>query len=172
MAAAKSAREDAWRVVMERDERQRRVSEWCHAAFGPERSTSVQERGTRLLEEAIEAAQAAGVDRALAHKLVDYVYGRPVGELGQELGGVGVTVLALAQAAGLSAEAEEVREVERVLSKSLDHFRKRHAAKEDAGIAMTPETRIWPSDPPGDINYDPRTDDTPHNEVGGWCEAV
>ena len=70
----------------------------------------------------------------MAHRLVDYVFSRPVGVLHQELGGVGVCILALAAAAGLSADEEERREVERVLAKPLDHFRQRNAAKNAAGF--------------------------------------
>lgn len=120
-----------------RDERQRQVAAWCAAAFGTEHASSLTQRGIRLLEEAIEAYQAAGGEADMAHKLVDYVFGRPVGELGQELGGIGVTVLALAEAAGLSADAEEAREVARVLSKDLAHFTKRNEEKNAAGFNVT-----------------------------------
>lgn len=127
-AAASQARRET------RDARQNRVSEWCIAAFGIEHSTSLPQRGCRLLEEAIEAYQAAGASAEMAHRLVDYVFGRPVGELGQELGGVAIGLLALAAAAGLSAEGEEVREFDRVLSKPLAQFTARNEAKNAAGF--------------------------------------
>jgi len=118
----------------DRDARQKRVAEWCAAAFGVGQASSVEQRGLRLLEEAIEAYQAAGCNPEQAHKLVDFVFARPPGALAQELGGVGITTLALANACGASAEAEEVRELNRVLSKPLAHFAARNQAKNDAGF--------------------------------------
>jgi hypothetical protein len=125
----------AQREADDRDARQKRVAEWCAAAFGAAQAASVEQRGLRLLEEAIEAYQAAGCNREQAHKLVDYVFARPPGKLSQELGGVGITTLALANACGASADAEEVRELNRVLSKPLVHFAARNQAKNDAGFA-------------------------------------
>lgn len=117
-----------------RSHRQSRVSEWCIKAFGHDQATSLPQRGIRLVEEALEAAQAAGSSAEMIHRLVDHVYSRPVGELGQELGGVGVTALALAAAAGLDADAAEATEVQRVLSKPLSHFRERNSLKNAAGF--------------------------------------
>lgn len=114
---------------------------WTRQAFGDEQATSLPQRGLRLLEEAIEAAQAAGVERAMALKLVDYVFDRPPGVLHQELGGVGVTTLALAAAAGLSADDEEEREVARVLAKPLKHFTERNEAKNAAGFLAIPKDK-------------------------------
>lgn len=117
-----------------RDRRQADIFAWAKAAFAVEQATSLPQRGVRLLEEAIEAFQAVGGDPEMAHDLIDYVFGRPAGELRQELGGVGVCILALAAAAGISADEAERFEVERVLSKPLDHFRQRNAMKNAAGF--------------------------------------
>lgn len=119
-----------------RDLRQKQVARWCQAAFGTTHTMSVEQRAIRLLEEAIEAYQAAGGKLGMAYQLVDYVFERPKGELGQELGGVGVTLLALANAAGLSADEEEAREVARVLALDLDVVRKRNATKDAAGFTV------------------------------------
>ena len=119
---------------MHRDARQTAIAEWCVAAFGESHAASIPQRGIRLVEESLEAAQAAGCDRAMVHKLVDYVYDRPVGDLFQELGGVSVTLLALAAAAGLSADQAESVEIQRVLSKALAYFTERNAAKNAAGF--------------------------------------
>lgn len=122
-----------------RDGRQSNIHSWAKAAFGEREATSLPQRGLRLLEEATEAAQATGVDEYKAHDLVAYVFSRPVGQLNQELGGTAVCVLALAAAAGLSADDEEAREVYRVLSKPIKHFTKRNQAKNDAGfLAISP----------------------------------
>lgn len=119
-----------------RDQRQAMIANWAKMAFGREEATGLPQRGLRLLEEAIEAFQACGGDEAIAHELVAYVFGRPKGMIGQELGGVAVTVLALAAAAGLSADEEECREIHRVLSKPMREFTERNAAKNAAGFKI------------------------------------
>lgn len=122
----------------ERDARQKRLVTWAEQAFGHDQASSIPQRGVRLLEEAIEAFQACGGDEAMAHKLVTFVFGRPPGTVGQELGGVAVTTLLLAAAAGLSADEEECREMDRVLSKPLREFTERNANKNAAGFLATP----------------------------------
>lgn len=117
-----------------RDARQSRAEEWALAAFGEEEASSPEQRGLRLAEEAIEAAQAVQCDRAQLHRLVDFVYDRPVGELSRELGGVGLTLLCLAAATKLSADTCESAELDRVLSKPLAHFTARNEAKNEAGF--------------------------------------
>lgn len=112
---------------------------WATQAFGLGQSTSLTQRGLRLLEEAIEAFQSVDGTPDMAHKLVDFVFGRPPGALHQELGGVGVCMLVLAAAAGLSADDEEQREIDRVLAKPIHEFTKRNAAKNAAGfLAVKP----------------------------------
>jgi NTP pyrophosphatase (non-canonical NTP hydrolase) len=120
-----------------RNARQAQVAEWCAAAFGAEHQASVPQRGLRMLEEAIEAFQATSGDRAVAHKLIDYIFDKEPGELRQELGGLGITVLALAAAAGLSADDAEAAELARVLSKPLAWFHARNEVKNKAGFDAT-----------------------------------
>jgi len=121
---------------LSRDDRQQRITTWARAAFGEAEATGLAQRGVRLLEEAIEAFQACGGDEETAHKLVAFVFARPSGEVGQELGGVAVTVLALAAAANLSADEEECREIHRVLTKPISEFTARNAGKNAAGFKM------------------------------------
>ena len=121
-----------------RDQRQQKIASWARAAFGEAEVTGLPQRGLRLLEEAIETFQACGGEEAIAQKLVTFVFGRPPGEIGQELGGVAVCVLVLAAAAGLSADEEERRELNRVLSKPVHEFTERNARKNAAGF------KIWP----------------------------
>lgn len=124
-----------------RDERQATIFAWTQQAFGQEQAISHAQRALRLLEEAIEAYQAVGGDQEMAYALVEYVFNRPPGELRQELGGVSVCVLALAAAAGLSADEVERAEVARVLSKPIEHFRQRNAAKNEAGFLDTKDVK-------------------------------
>lgn len=118
----------------DRDQRQAVAMSWGRAAFGELEATSLPQRGLRLLEESIETYQAAGGDVAMAHKLLDFVFARPPGALAQEIGGVGITLLVLAEAAGLSAELSEIAELQRILSKPTSHFAERNAAKNAAGF--------------------------------------
>lgn len=122
---------DEW---TKRDERQKEIGAWAIRCFGAEEALSLPQRGLRLLEEAIECFQACGGDPAQAHKYVDFVFQRDKDPIARELGGVAVCVLALAEAAGLSAEACELDEVVRVLSKPPEHFAARNAAKNAAGF--------------------------------------
>jgi len=90
-----------------------RVQLWMLACFGAEIAADAQERNHRFLEEALELVQACGATQSEAHQLVDYVYGRPVGDKHQEVGGVMVTLAALCLAQGLgmheAGEAELAR---------------------------------------------------------------
>jgi hypothetical protein len=117
-----------------RSERQMQIAQWVKDAFGEEQAASLPHLGIRMMEEAIELAQAAGTDKDMIHKLVDFVYGRPVGGIGNELGGLSVTALALASAAGLDLDAEEANEVRRVLTIPIARFRERNANKNAAGF--------------------------------------
>ena len=120
---------------LKRNLRQSAVFHWVRATFG-EPSTVASERVLRVLEEAIELAQAEGIpqDRVLAS--VEYVYRKPVGDPAQEVGGLGVTLLAYCETKGISADEEEAREFDRVVKIDADHFRARHNKKADAGIAV------------------------------------
>lgn len=120
-----------------RHQRQALLVDWARTAFGEAEATSIPQRGLRLLEEAIETFQACDGDEAMAHKLVSFVFARSPGTVGQELGGVAVTVLLLAAAAGLSADEEECREVHRVLNKPVAEFTDRNANKNAAGFKIS-----------------------------------
>jgi hypothetical protein len=120
-----------------RRRRQVDVSLWCEAAFGADHASSVPQRAVRMLEEAVELYQACGGDLMMAHKLLDFVFARPVGTISGELGGVGITTLALAQAAGEDADEAECIEFDRVLAKPLKHFHQRNEAKNAAGFDVT-----------------------------------
>lgn len=48
---------------MKRKKRQERILRWAASVFGTQKALSMPIRGNRLLEEALEVAQAAGVIR-------------------------------------------------------------------------------------------------------------
>lgn len=91
-----------------------RVSAWVRAVFTEKEATDAPERSLRLAEEAIELAQACGVDAATLHRLVDYVLSRPTGKAAQEIAGCMVTVYAAASALGVDADSELEAELVRI----------------------------------------------------------
>jgi NTP pyrophosphatase (non-canonical NTP hydrolase) len=130
-----------------------RVLQWAVDSFG-EIARNRDERAARLAEEAMEVAQAEGVPLETLKRIADRIYSRPLGELGQEVGGLGITLYALAANCGLDLFGEIEREWKRVLSKPRDWWQRKHAEKVAAGTAdLTP---ITPEEPfgkqPGDDN--------------------
>lgn len=119
---------------MSRDLRQHALYLFGCQLFGDDNMSNPQMRGLRMLEEAIELYQAVGCDKEQAKKLIDYVFSRPAGLPQQELGGLGVTVLALAESIGASADDAEWAEIERLRSKPKEHFAKRNQDKIDLGF--------------------------------------
>ncbi len=120
---------------MSRDRRQSDFYSWAVEVFGTTASNR-EERASRFLEEAIELAHALDLDRDRVNALVARVYRSPVGAINREVGQVGVTLLALCERLGLSADTEELREWARVTSASIPEMRARHRAKADQGIAL------------------------------------
>lgn len=87
---------------------------WMREVFAGQSGKDLQTRIYRFIEEALELAQSLGCTQEKAHQLVDYVFGRPVGEPGQELGGTMTTLAALANAADLEMGFESHREFMRI----------------------------------------------------------
>jgi hypothetical protein len=81
---------------------QTRVLAWLMQTFDMETCQSVVERNHRFLEESLELVQSMGCTASEAHMLVDYTFGRPMGDPKQEVGGVMVTLAALCAAANMS----------------------------------------------------------------------
>lgn len=107
---------------------QSRVSRWMQATFGPKISADTTERNHRFLEEGLELVQACGCTASEAHQLVDYVFGRPVGDKPQEIGGVMVTLAALCEAQELSMDHCGDIELTRCWS-NIKKIRAKQAAK-------------------------------------------
>jgi len=107
---------------------QARVWRWVVQCFGTGFACDPIERAHRFLEESLERAQAVGCTEEDAVKLVAYVYGRPVGVVFQEVGGVSVTLVALC--AGLEVDGDDAAETELARCwQKFDRIREKNAAK-------------------------------------------
>ena len=107
---------------------QDRVQPWLLACFGEMIAGDREERNHRFLEEALELVQACGCSASEAHQLVDYVFGRPVGQPAQEVGGVMVTLAALCLANGLDMHDAAEVELARIWT-MVEKIRAKQAAK-------------------------------------------
>lgn len=121
---------------------QSEVADWMLAYFGSVIAADLLERADRFTEEALELAQTMpGFTADRAHALVDYVFGRPVGERRQEVGGVMVTLAALCNPVNISINAEAERELARIWTK-VETIRAKQAAKPTGSalpVATSPE---------------------------------
>ncbi len=123
---------------------QPRMVTWLFRCFDRKTANSKTERSHRFGEEAIELLQAAECPEQDVIDLVRYVYGRPVGELRQEVGGVMTTLTALCHAHDVclvdAAEAELAR-----INTKIPEIRAKHAAKKKdsalPGYAEQPKER-------------------------------
>lgn len=115
------------------------VAEWMGQCFLPSLSSNMTERGDRLLEEVLELLQAHGYDSARVPTLVNYVFGRPVGEPAQEVGGVMVTLAAYCNVAGLSMQADGQAELDRI---NQPEVMARIRAKQEAKNALHFDTPL------------------------------
>ncbi|MCE0912015.1 MULTISPECIES: hypothetical protein [Pseudomonas] len=111
---------------------QSRVQPWLMECFGEMIAGDREERNHRFIEEALELVQALGATADEAHQLVDYVFGRAVGEPAQEVGGVMVTLAALCLANGLDMHQLAETELARIWTK-VEQIRAKQASKPQFG---------------------------------------
>jgi hypothetical protein len=107
---------------------QTHVGKWMMACFGQAITQDGQERCHRFLEEALELVQSCGGTQEDAHRLVNYVFGRPIGEPAQEAGGVMVTLAALANVFGIDVDDAAATELARCWQK-IDRIREKQKGK-------------------------------------------
>ncbi|WP_244134262.1 hypothetical protein [Burkholderia gladioli] len=113
-----------------REQLQARVQPWMMECFGPTIAADRVERNHRFLEEALELVQSLGCTASEAHQLVDYTFGRSVGEPAQEVGGVMVTLAALCLANTLDMHAAGETELARISEPAtVLNIRAKQAAK-------------------------------------------
>lgn len=128
-------------VNSRRAQRQSAILEWANATFGEATASNTGERIRRFAEEAIELVQAAGLDKQALHDIIDHVYAKPAGNVAQEIGQVGVSLLGLSEYLGIQADDEEQKEFDRIQSLPSDYWQARQNAKagKGLGLASTPE---------------------------------
>lgn len=107
---------------------QNEVWQWLVACFGNDIARNKHERNHRFLEESLELVQACGCSKDEVLKLVDYVYGRPAGEVTQEVGGVMITLASLCEVQGVDMMDEAETELKRVWQ-YLDAIKAKHLTK-------------------------------------------
>lgn len=108
--------------------------EWTVETFGAI-GLDRQERAKRLLEEAMELAQAEGVSDLVVGRLLARVYARPPGDTQREIGQAMFTLAVLAANLGMNAVEAFHEEFNRVRNIPKAEWAKRHAAKVEVGIA-------------------------------------
>jgi hypothetical protein len=133
--------EDSWRTAIGgcvSSSNQARVTVWVREVFTEKEANDAAERSLRTAEEALELAQACGVDAATLHRLVDYVFSRPTGKPAQEIAGTMVTLYAMAAAIGVDAQREFEIELARINQPEvIERCRRRQHEKR---AALTPNT--------------------------------
>ena len=107
---------------------QERVAPWLIECFGYEIAKDGQERNHRFLEESLELVQSTGCTKSEAYQLVDYVFGRDVGDPPQEVGGVMNTLAALCLAHQMDMHECGEAELKRVWG-MCEKIRAKQAAK-------------------------------------------
>lgn len=116
---------------------QARGAAWVRSTFGDANLTDRTERATRVLEEAVELAQACGVGLGRCGAVMERVYGRPPGEPRLEAIGALFTVLMFCESQGVDPLAGLLAEIERVEDPALrERIRRKHEEKVAAGIGL------------------------------------
>ena len=146
---------------------QNRVQPWLLQCFGAEISADTVERNHRFLEEALELVQSTGCTQSEAHQLVDYVFGRPVGEPDQEVGGVMVTLAALCLANGLDMHNAGEIELARIWTK-VEAIRAKQAAKPK----HSPLPQAAPQPAPAPLSDDVVKDAARYRFLAGHCRST
>ena len=117
---------------------QKRAMYWAKRCFGLTLATDIRERNQRFIEEALELVQACGMTRREAWGAVSYVYGRPVGEKRQEVGGAYTTLAALCAAHNIDMVSEGERDLLGIDNeKTTTNIRLKRQGKPDFGSVET-----------------------------------
>jgi len=127
-----------------RNTRQTDILQWANGTFGVATADNTGERIRRFAEESVELAQTVGLEKQALLDLIEHVYAKPAGNLAQEIGQVGVSLLGLAEHLGINVDEEERAEFERITSlPPPEHWQARQNAKANKGLGLvsTAETK-------------------------------
>lgn len=117
-----------------------RVRAWLRRVW-PSQIMDVEERALRFLEESIELAEALGITKGQAHRLIHQVFdkGEP-GQPMQELGGVTVTLASLCEVAKLNAdEAFETEFARCEQPETIEKIQRKHLTKAVVSSRQRPD---------------------------------
>jgi hypothetical protein len=118
---------------------QKRAMYWAKKCFGLTLATDIRERNQRFIEEALELVQACGLTRREALGAVNYVYGRPVGDKRQEVGGVYTTLAILCSAHNIDMVGEGERDLREIdNAETTGRIRMKREGKPDFGGEIAP----------------------------------
>lgn len=113
---------------------QYKVARWMTECFSYEITDDKVERNHRFFEEATELVQSLGMSKEECLQLIDYVYGRPIGEPEQEVGGVMVTLAGLCTASRIKMYRAAWKEHARISEPEImEKIRTKQAAKPKFG---------------------------------------
>jgi hypothetical protein len=124
-------------VMAPREVFQARIDAWMRDVFAAG-GADIRTRIDRLIEEVFKLAQALDYEPSRVGVLRDYVFHRPIGEKGQGVGGVMVTLASLACAAEIDMEGEAEKELARI---HLPEVRAKIMANHGL-MAQTPQSEI------------------------------
>lgn len=112
------------------------IYDWVCRSFGTAVAVNLEERACRVLEEAAELAQASQVSHAKARIIIDSVFFKPTGAIYQEIGGVGITLLALCEARNIDLDKATFDELRRILHLDPMYLRAKQniKAQQNTGI--------------------------------------
>jgi len=144
------------------------VAERMGQCFLPSLYSNMTERGDRLLEEVLELLQAHDYDSARVPTLVDYVFGRPVGEPAQEVGGVMVTLAGYCWVAGIDMHAAGDAELDRI---NQPDVMAKIRAKQEAKNALHFDTPL-PGNPGSAVDEWPHEGDLVRYGTGASALAI
>lgn len=119
-------------------EAEARIARWVVKCFGRASLESRRERTLRLLEEAIELAQAEELALDDVIRLVTRVFNRPPGTPENELSGVILTTLAYCKSTGFRLLGVAQSELERIERLPVEFFEKKHQSKVNDGTSVVP----------------------------------
>lgn len=102
--------------------------------FGPAALDSRKERALRFLEEAMELAQAEGVDKAQAVKMTGRVFQGAPGDAKEEAKDAAFTLVAYLASTNQDLATVTLAAIEKAESLSAERMAESHARKKDQGI--------------------------------------